>query len=85
MVAGHETSANMLSWCLYLMGTRPDLQDKVRKEIMDLVERTPGGEPSFAEIDALPYLECFMKESLRVYPPGRYHPPRQTVFVLPKR
>lgn len=67
MVAGHETSANMLSWCPYIMVIRPDLQDRLRNEVRELIEKSTG-EPKFSEIDALPFLESLIKESLRIYP-----------------
>ncbi|KAI1498668.1 cytochrome P450 [Biscogniauxia marginata] len=68
MAAGHETSANALSWCMYLMATKPDVQDKLRREIQDLTQRNPY--PSFAEIDSLQYLNNFLRETLRVYAPA---------------
>lgn len=65
MAAGHDTSANMLSWGCLIMATRHDIQDRLREEINSL-----GHDASFAEIDKLPYLEGFVKETMRVYPPG---------------
>ncbi|KAJ4394846.1 hypothetical protein N0V93_004066 [Gnomoniopsis smithogilvyi] len=69
MAAGHDTSANMLSWSCHIMATRQDIQDRLRQEI-----NTLGDDATFAEIDKLPYLEHFMKESMRLYPPATtYH------------
>lgn len=65
MAAGHDTSANMLSWSCYIMATRPDIQDRLREELA-----TVSSDASFAELDRLPYLESFVKESMRVYCPG---------------
>lgn len=65
MAAGHDTSANMLSWSCYILATRQDVQDRLRAEL--------GAAPpdaSFAELDRLPYLDGFVKESMRVYSPG---------------
>lgn len=67
MAAGHDTSANMLSWSCLIMATRQDIQDRLRQEINSL-----GEDAAFAEIDKLPYLEGFVKESMRVYPPGMF-------------
>ncbi|KAG8169546.1 hypothetical protein KVR01_000291 [Diaporthe batatas] len=69
MAAGHDTSANMLSWSCYIMATRQDIQDRLRAELA-----TVSPDASFAELDKLPYLECFAKESMRVYSPSTtYH------------
>ncbi|RYO78864.1 hypothetical protein DL766_010305 [Monosporascus sp. MC13-8B] len=65
MAAGHETSANVLSWGLYIMANRQDIQSKLRDEITALVAQVP--EPTYTEIDRLQYLDHFIKESLRVF------------------
>lgn len=65
MAAGHDTSANMLSWSCYVLATRRDIQDRLRAELDAVPPDTP-----FAELDRLPYLECFAKECMRVYCPG---------------
>lgn len=67
MAAGHDTSANMLSWSCYIMATRQDIQDRLRAELA-----TVSPDASFAELDKLPYLECFAKESMRVYSPCKF-------------
>lgn len=64
MAAGHDTSANMLSWSCYIMATRQDIQDRLRAELA-----TISPDASFAELDKLPYLDAFAKESMRVYSP----------------
>ncbi|KAG6361305.1 hypothetical protein INS49_009530 [Diaporthe citri] len=69
MAAGHDTFANMLSWSCYILATRQDIQDRLRAEL-----DTVSPDASFAELDKLPYLECFAKESMRVYSPSTtYH------------
>ncbi|KAK7993250.1 hypothetical protein PG989_006631 [Apiospora arundinis] len=92
LLAGHDTSSNALSWSAYTMATNPDIQDKLRREVVELLSSSSkhrktttttipspsssGGIssssslPSFAEIDALPYLHNFVREVLRVYPPA---------------
>lgn len=64
MAAGHDTSANMLSWSCYILATRRDIQDRLRAEL-----DTVPDDASFAELDRLPYLDCFAKESMRLYSP----------------
>ncbi|RYP39457.1 hypothetical protein DL767_002191 [Monosporascus sp. MG133] len=65
MAAGHDTSANILSWSLYIMATKQDIQDKLREEM--LLELGEAPEPAYAQIEALPYLDNFTRETLRVY------------------
>ncbi|KAI0133833.1 cytochrome P450 [Xylariales sp. AK1849] len=67
--AGHDTSANMLSWSTYIMATRPEIQDTLRSEIRGLLERSPY--PTVAEMKSLHYLTNFIKASLRRYSPER--------------
>ncbi|KAI1638104.1 cytochrome P450 [Biscogniauxia mediterranea] len=68
MAAGHETSANTMAWCIYVMATKPDVQDRLRQETEKLTTQNPH--PSFADIDALPYLNNFLRETLRIYAPA---------------
>ncbi|OTA99518.1 hypothetical protein M426DRAFT_325056 [Hypoxylon sp. CI-4A] len=65
MAAGHDTSANMLSWALMIMAQNHDIQDKLREEL-----NTLSANPSYNELDRLPYLENFSKETLRIYSPA---------------
>lgn len=72
-LAGHETTANALSWTLYLLARHPD----VRKELEAEVDGTLGARsPGLEDLDRMPLLEQVLKESMRLYPPaylvGRY-------------
>ena len=64
MAAGHDTSANTLSWSLYVLATHPDIQTRLREEVSTL-----PASPTYAQLDRLPYLENFSKEVLRMYSP----------------
>lgn len=77
MAAGHDTSANMLSWSCHIMATRQDIQDKLREEIDSLEP-----DASFTELDKLPYFDGFVKESMRVYPPGIIHSISMTIKLM---
>ncbi|KAK7748419.1 hypothetical protein SLS62_008575 [Diatrype stigma] len=68
MSAGHDTSANVLSWGLYIMATKQDIQSRLRKEIGDMVAEVP--DPTYAEIEKLQYLDHFVKEVLRMFSPA---------------
>jgi cytochrome P450 len=68
MAAGGDTSANTLSWSVYVLCKHQDIQDKLRAEIQALYDREP--EPAYSSINALPYLDAFIKEILRLYSPA---------------
>jgi cytochrome P450 len=66
LIAGHETTANALSWIWYLLDRHPEEQERLREEVV----RELGGEtPSFANIHRLKRLRMVFLESLRLYPP----------------
>jgi cytochrome P450 len=66
VLAGHETTANALTWAWYLLATHPDVAERVRAEVEHvLADRAPG--PS-----DLPRLQTVMhvvQEAMRLYPP----------------
>jgi cytochrome P450 len=66
-VAGHETSANALSWAFYLLAQHPQVAAKLLEEISRELKGEP---PTAADLERLPYLEMVAKEALRLYPPA---------------
>ncbi|KAK0452219.1 cytochrome P450 [Armillaria borealis] len=68
MGAGHETTANSLTWTLYELAKRPDLQTKLRNEVKDMEKAIGGAEFSVADLESMPYLQAVMKEALRMHP-----------------
>ncbi len=65
--AGHETTALMLMWTLYLLATNPDIQEKLNQEV---VEVTKGQSPGLEQIKLMPYTEMVINESMRLFPPA---------------
>jgi cytochrome P450 len=63
VMAGHETSANMLSWTLLLLLKNPDVL-KSATEFSRSIEVS-----EYADLSKLAPLENILKESLRLYPP----------------
>ena len=39
LLAGHETTANALTWTLFLLGKHPDVQDRLSAEVAAFAER----------------------------------------------
>jgi len=68
LIAGHDTSTALLAWCLFLLGSHPDVQAQVRGEI-DTVLRDQEEPPSIEQLNRLSLLDLVIKETLRLYPP----------------
>ncbi|RIB21769.1 cytochrome P450 [Gigaspora rosea] len=66
--SGHEPTSTALSWVLYFLAKNPDVQDCLRKEVLDVLADRDHM-PTFDEIEHLKYLECVFKETLRIIPP----------------
>ena len=87
-LAGHETTANVLTWTWYLLSGAPDVEARLHAEI----DRVLGGRlPTVADIGSLPFVEQVVTESMRLYPPawmiGRraIEPYAIDDYVLPRR
>ena len=63
-LAGHETTANALTWTLYLLAAQPTLQEEMAAEAKAALA---GGADDVAE--RVPRLRLFLMESMRLYPP----------------
>ncbi|CCL99518.1 uncharacterized protein FIBRA_01536 [Fibroporia radiculosa] len=66
--AATDTTSNALARILQCLAERPDVQDKLRAE---LLEAGAGGSLSYDELDQLPLLDSVCRETLRLYPPVR--------------
>jgi cytochrome P450 len=65
LIAGHETTANSLTWALHLLATHPEIQQQVREEIqLVLADRTV----TVADIGNLVFTAAVIDETLRLYP-----------------
>jgi cytochrome P450 len=81
-IAGHETTANALTWTFYLLSQYPDAEKKLHDEIDSVLGATDGNShnssriPTPDDIPKLQYTEKVLRESMRLYPPvwtmGRY-------------
>lgn len=67
LAAGHETTANALTWTFYLLSQHPAERDKLVAELRRVLN---GRTPTVAALAELPYLEMVVKESMRLFPPA---------------
>ena len=95
LLAGHETTANALTWTWYLLSQAPEVERAMHDEIDRALE---GRRPTLADVARLPLVERVVTESMRLYPPawmvgrraiGECHlggyavPPRAMVIMSP--
>ncbi len=72
-LAGHETTANALSFALYLLSQHPDVEAKLLEELRSVLGDSA---PSFDRLPRLTYTEMVFAEALRLYPPAWILQPR---------
>ena len=66
-VAGHETTANALTWTWYLLSQHPDVEAKLHEEVDSVLG---DALPKAADVARLRYTEMIFAESMRLYPPA---------------
>jgi cytochrome P450 len=92
-LAGHETTANALTWTWYLLSQNPEVEAKFHEEI----DAVFGGRlPTFEDVPRLRYTEMVFAESMRLYPPawtlgrqalndyplGKYLAPKGSIILM---
>lgn len=96
LLAGHETTGITLTYVLYELSQRPDLQDRLHSELLTLdppilyqpsdhddttKENRHTRLPSPRSIDALPLLNNILQETLRLYAAAPAQQPRLSPFA----
>lgn len=66
-IAGHETTANALTFTLHLLGSNPEVQQKVLEEIIEIESQT---ENIIEQLQKMTYTNAVLNESMRLYPPA---------------
>jgi cytochrome P450 len=92
-LAGHETTANALTWTWYLLSQSPDVERRLHDEIDAVLgDRLP----EVTDLPALGFVERVVTESMRLYPPawiigrralgdhaiGGFVAPARSIFVM---
>ncbi|XKL61642.1 hypothetical protein PGB90_001475 [Kerria lacca] len=68
MFAGHDTTTVGISFCLYALSNNQHVQDKLYDEIKNNL-LNKDTEPTYQSYTNMKYLDCVVKESLRIYTP----------------
>lgn len=80
ILKGHDTTSHAISWILYMLGLHPDVQQKVWQEINSILPNKIDGDDdddddddenydiTIEQIKQMKYLDCVIKEVLRIYP-----------------
>lgn len=70
-LAGHETTASVLTWVFYILAMQPAVLETLRAEVDAVVGE---GDVTFEHIRQLPYVRAVFRETLRLYPPITFLP-----------
>lgn len=76
MFEGHDTTTSGLSFALHEISRHADVQHKMYEEIVEKLGTDRTSTLTLRDLGELKYMECVIKEALRMYPPvpiiGRY-------------
>jgi cytochrome P450 len=66
-LAGHETTANALTWTWYLLSQNPECERRLHMEIDSVLQ---GRAPAMSDLPELRYTGMIFAEAMRLYPPA---------------
>jgi Cytochrome P450 len=66
-LAGHETTANALTWTWYLLSQHPEIEARLHAEVDEVLK---GALPTAEDFPRLRYTEMVFAEAMRLYPPA---------------
>lgn len=66
-LAGHETTANAMTFTWYLLSQNPEKEAKLHEELDEILN---GKTPSMEDVSKLKYTEAVFAESMRLFPPA---------------
>jgi cytochrome P450 len=92
-LAGHETTALVLTYAFYLLSQAPEADRLLAAELREVLGERP---PTAADVPSLRYAEWIIREAMRLYPPawgiarealadceiGGYHVPKGTQLFM---
>lgn len=66
-IAGHETTANALTFTLHLLGNHPEIQQQLFEELQQIASETSD---ITQQLHKMVYTNAVINESMRLYPPA---------------
>ncbi|XP_006644862.2 cytochrome P450 94B3-like [Oryza brachyantha] len=74
LIAGRDTTSSALTWFLWLVSGRPDVEDRIVREIRAVRRASSSGDTSgetfsFDQLRDMQYIHAAITESMRLYPP----------------
>ena len=66
LLAGHETTANALTWALHLVSAHPEVEQRLHAEVDALGTEALGAD----DVARLPFTRAVLAETMRLYPPA---------------
>jgi len=75
VMGGHETTASLISWAVYLLHSHPEVKERVLQELKSILythSENVGNIiiPNEQQLQQMEYLNMVLKETLRLYPPA---------------
>lgn len=68
--AGTDTTSNAIARTLHVLATRPEVQERVRVEVLRAQSASGGHDLEYDDLVELPYLDAVCRETLRLYVHG---------------
>jgi cytochrome P450 len=68
-LAGHETSASALTWCVFILSQQPQFAEKIRSEAIALAGNRPLAQD---DVNKIATARDVFREALRLYPPAGF-------------
>ncbi|KAH7874006.1 cytochrome P450 [Lentinula edodes] len=68
--AAMDTTSSAMSRLLHILSKHPDVQDRLRRELLEIKRQKNGQDLSYDELNSLPYLDAICRETLRLYSPA---------------
>ena len=66
LLAGHESTANALTWTWHELLKNPEVYGKIKQEVQ---QELAGETPTYQELEKLIYTRAVFEEAIRLYPP----------------
>jgi len=69
ITAGRDTVGHVTSRILQALATHPNVQQRLRDEILHVTAAAGSCEPDFTTLNEMPYLDAVIRETMRLYVP----------------